>query len=88
MVKVVDKFAGDVLVEGVTVRMDQSYLQTVLPKVGREVLIVNGRCRGYRARLLDIKLDEYTCVLSVLEGPYTGMEVRDVEYEDVCKLSS
>jgi DNA/RNA-binding protein KIN17 len=88
VVGVVDNFAGDVLVEEATVRLDQSDLQTVLPKAGRDVLIVNGRCRGCKARLLEIKAEQYTCVLSVLEGPFVGMEIRDVEYEDVCKLSS
>ncbi len=85
---VVDKFAGDVLVEGVTVRLDQNDLETVLPKAGREVLIVNGRCRGCKARLLEVKVEQYTCVLSVLEGPCSGTELKDVEYEDICKLST
>jgi len=88
---VIDKYVGEVRAIdegdggsalGVTLRLDQEHLETVVPKVGKEVMIVNGRGRGCRATLLRINAEEFNSDLCVEEGPLAGMEVRSVEYED------
>ena len=44
VVAVINDFAADIVVDDSKVRLDQQDLETVIPKVGGTVLIVNGRC--------------------------------------------
>lgn len=58
----------------------------VIPAVGGEVLIVNGRCRGERATLLSLDTDAFAASVRVTsDGPDLGTVLDKVEYEDVCK---
>ena len=86
VLRVIDTFVGEIRVDGAVVRLDQQDLETVIPKPGNLVLIVNGRCRGLRATLLRINEEAFTCDLRVEEGPHTRREISGVEYEDVSKL--
>lgn len=87
IVAVINDFAADIVVDGSKVRLDQQDLETVIPKVGGTVLIVNGRCRGARATLEELKVESFCCSVKVLEGPFEGVELDSVELEDVSKLS-
>jgi len=88
VVKVIDNYIGEVQVDGALVRLDQTHLETVLPKVNGSLLIVNGRCRGMRATLLRIHEDRFNCDVRVEEGAHAKLELNGVDYEDVCKLST
>lgn len=66
--------------------IDQDELQTVLPKLGGAVLIVNGRHRGTEATLDSIQEDKFSCTVVLSEGANRGKKVSGIEYEDVCKL--
>ena len=87
IVAVVNDFAADILVDDAKLRLDQQDLETIIPKVGGKVLIVNGKCRGCRASLIQINVESYTCDVKVTEGPCAGTELRAVEFEDVSKVS-
>ena len=87
VVAVVNDFAADILVDDAKVRLDQQDLETVIPKVGGTVLVVNGRCRGSRASLEELKVESYCCSIKILEGPFQGLKIDSVELEDVSKLS-
>eukprot|EP00520_Triparma_pacifica_P016789 CAMPEP_0118660558 /NCGR_PEP_ID=MMETSP0785-20121206/15755_1 /TAXON_ID=91992 /ORGANISM="Bolidomonas pacifica, Strain CCMP 1866" /LENGTH=151 /DNA_ID=CAMNT_0006553829 /DNA_START=15 /DNA_END=467 /DNA_ORIENTATION=- len=65
--EVVDKYAGRIELldgneggeDGKEVILDQDELETVIPKVGKEVVVVNGYGRGEDAELLEILEKEY-----------------------------
>lgn len=66
-----DKFCAtvDLLDSGDVLRLDQDDLETVIPKVGRRVKIVNGVGRGYVAELLSISVDQFCASVRIVSGP-------------------
>lgn len=70
------------------IKIDQAHLETVIPAIGREVLVVNGAYRGLRAKLLGLDQDKFCVSMEIAEGPTRGRIVDGVLYEDVCKLHS
>ena len=82
--EVVEKYAGRVEIKGddegeedVEVILDQDDLETVVPKVGKEVVIVNGYGRGEEAVLTEILEKEFKGRVKLLEDG----EIVDVDYE-------
>eukprot|EP00803_Ostreobium_quekettii_P005824 evm.model.scf_128EXC.13 EVM.evm.TU.scf_128EXC.13 scf_128EXC:99599-100813(+) len=84
---VVDRYVGEIrmLRSGDVVRVDQEQLETVLPKTGGRVLVVNGAYRGQRGVLLGIDTDKYKAEVELQVGAGRRRKVW-LEYEDVCKL--
>jgi DNA/RNA-binding protein KIN17 len=64
---VIDHYTGVVkLIEtGATLKLDQAHLETVLPAVGKEVLVVNGAYRGEVAVLEEISEKEFCAKISI-----------------------
>jgi len=64
-------------------------LETVIPKVGQELLIVRGKGTGSTAELLAIHESEYNCDVRVTQrsSELYGTTLRGLEYEHVCKYS-
>ncbi|CAM9202353.1 unnamed protein product [Ascophyllum nodosum] len=88
--KVVERYVGEVkmLDSGDRLRVDQEDLETVIPAIGGEVVIVNGRYRGARATLLSLDTDAFAASVRVTsDGPDQGTVINSVEYEDICKAS-
>jgi hypothetical protein len=62
---VIEQFVGEVRVledgkaRGATIRLDQEDLESVIPKVGSQLLILNGRGRGFKGTLLQINEAHY-----------------------------
>ena len=70
------------------IRIDQEQCESVIPKVGGRVLIVNGRGRGSVATVQSIHEDKYCCDIRVEGFERTGgLVMKSVEYEDICKLA-
>ena len=67
---------------GARIRIDQNELETVIPKVGRPCLILNGRGRGSRATLIRINEEQYNCDVELDDG----QELCGIEYEDISKI--
>lgn len=65
-----DKFCATVelLDSGDVLRLDQDDLETVIPKVGRKVKIVNGVGRGSVAKLLSISVDQFCASVRIVSG--------------------
>uniref|UniRef100_K3WUD6 DNA/RNA-binding protein Kin17 WH-like domain-containing protein n=1 Tax=Globisporangium ultimum (strain ATCC 200006 / CBS 805.95 / DAOM BR144) TaxID=431595 RepID=K3WUD6_GLOUD len=84
-----DKFCATVeLVDsGDVLRLDQDDLETVIPKEGRKVKIVNGIGRGAIAKLLSISVDDFCASVRIETGSRKGEVLDRVEYEDICKLA-
>lgn len=66
------------------VKIDQSYLQTVVPEVGEKVMIVNGKHRGKRAVLQGIHKNEKCATLCDLTGE-NKIDVS-VSFEDFSQI--
>lgn len=71
---------------GAMIKLDQAYLETVLPALGKEVLIVNGAYRGEQATLDQINENEFNAKVTISAGPLKGRVVNNVQYEDISKL--
>eukprot|EP00730_Choanoeca_flexa_P019505 TRINITY_DN9529_c0_g3_i2.p1 TRINITY_DN9529_c0_g3~~TRINITY_DN9529_c0_g3_i2.p1 ORF type:complete len:417 (+),score=108.63 TRINITY_DN9529_c0_g3_i2:242-1492(+) len=87
VLKVIDKFIGKIqLLDSKTIlKLDQEYLETVIPKVGGPMLILNGRYRGLCCRLERIDVDHFGVLVVLREGKDKGKKV-ELPYEDVSKL--
>jgi len=88
--KVIDKYVGEIemLESKHVLRVDQDELETVIPQIGGLVRIVNGAYRGSNARLLSVDTEKFCAKVQVEKGLYDGKVLRNVEYEDICKISS
>ena len=85
--RVLDTFIAEIeLDDGSMVKIDQQELETVIPKEGKPICILNGPGRGYTATLLNINADDYNCTVRVEGGPLRGQELHKVEYEDICRM--
>ena len=72
---------------GKKIQVDQSHMETVIPAIGKDVLIVNGAYRGTNGRLLSMNEQSFTCNLKLLTGPHKGSILDNIEYEDISKLA-
>jgi DNA/RNA-binding protein KIN17 len=86
--EVPDKYVANVsmLDSGHKLKLDQAHLETVIPAIGRPVLVVNGAYRGCNAILKEVDEKNYCVTIEVSSGPLKGRIVGKVDYEDICKL--
>jgi len=73
------KDGGDML------RIDQDDLETVVPKIGKEVMIVNGKGRGHIAEVVSLDKKNYSATLRLIEDD--GQLIENVDYEDFSKIA-
>ncbi|CAF1375437.1 unnamed protein product [Adineta steineri] len=69
------------------IRVDQAHVETVIPAIGKNVLIVNGAYRGEEATLEDIHQDTFSVDVTILTGSMVGTRFNNIAYEDVSKLA-
>lgn len=88
VVEVKDKYVAIVklLETGKKLKLDQEHLETVIPAIGHPIKVVNGAYRGNKAILLGINERNFSADIEISAGLLKGRKVRDVEYEDICKL--
>lgn len=88
MKEVIDRYGAKVKVfdPKATLTLDQDDCETVIPKAGRAVLLVNGPHVGIEATIRSIETDRFSCTVELTQGSRRGQVVADVPYEDVCKL--
>ena len=65
VLRVIDTYVGEVSVDGAILRIDQEQLETVIPKEGDTVRVVNGRARGLLAKLVRIHESNYCCDIRI-----------------------
>ncbi len=63
----IDKYTGQIKLidSGTIIKIDQAHLETVLPAIGKQVLILNGAYRGETAILEEINEDEFCAKVSI-----------------------
>jgi len=69
-----------ILDSGIIIKIDQSQLETVIPAIGAQVAIVNGKYRGKNGSLKSVDFDNFKAVVKV-----DGKEIEK-EYEEICKI--
>lgn len=84
---VVDRYTGVVrLIEtGTVIKLDQAHLETVLPGLGKQVIVLNGAYRGETATLDKINVDEFNALITINTGNFKGRVVENIQYEDISK---
>lgn len=75
-----------VIKTGKRVKLDQSHLETVIPQVGRKIMILNGAYEGSQAILDKLNVEHFTVNVTISSGICKGRTVPDIPYEDVSKL--
>lgn len=68
------------------IKIDQAHLETVLPAIGKQVLILNGAYRGETATLEAINEKDFNAKLMISSGTLNGRIVNGVQYEDISKI--
>ncbi|KAH8410760.1 hypothetical protein KR222_005836 [Zaprionus bogoriensis] len=86
--EVIDKYRAKIkfLDSGEKLKVDQAHLETVIPALDKQVLIVNGAYRGSEALLRKLDERRYCVSIEILHGPLKGRVVDNVQYEDICKV--
>lgn len=75
------KLKGPPEVEGHVIKIDQEYLETVIPAIGKDVLILWGKHQGERGIVKKLRIDD--CCLDVELDD--GKLVKMLPYEQICK---
>lgn len=85
--ELVDNYTAKVaLLDSSTVlKLDQEYLETVIPAAGGSVLVVNGPFRGIEGVLDSVDFDNFLASIT-LRQPKNGTSCIQLAYEDFCKL--
>lgn len=71
---------------GDKIKLDQEYLETVIPAIGKKVLVVNGAYRGCEAILKKVKIEKFCAKIEISSGLLRGRVVDNIQYEDISKL--
>lgn len=68
-------------VNGHVIRLDQEYLETVIPAIGKEVLILWGKHKGMKAIVKKLHIERYSVDVELEKDKI----VNKLPYEQVCK---
>ncbi|XP_005100588.1 DNA/RNA-binding protein KIN17 [Aplysia californica] len=71
---------------GDKLKVDQTHVETVIPGLGKTVMVVNGAYRGEEATLEAMDEKRFCCSVAIKHGPLKGRVVPGVQYEDISKL--
>ncbi|XP_026189802.1 DNA/RNA-binding protein KIN17 [Cyclospora cayetanensis] len=85
----------EMLEGGAILKLDQEYLETVIPPIGGRICVVLGMWRGHEGRLERLDIDSYSAKVTLDSGPLfklqqyknaSGVPVEGLPYEHICKL--
>lgn len=69
-------------VNGHVIRLDQEYLETVIPAIGKEILILWGKYKGKKAIVKKLHIEHYSIDVELDKD---NKIVEKLPYEQVCK---
>lgn len=83
-----DKFTAliKLIDSGEKVKIDQAHVETVIPAIGKAVLMVKGAHRGSEAVLTELVQEKFCCSVRLETGKSAGKTLRSVPYEHISKL--
>ncbi|CRG94872.1 DNA/RNA-binding protein KIN17, putative [Plasmodium gallinaceum] len=64
----------------------QKQLQTVIPKIGKEVLILKGKYKGLKGKIKKILVDEEVVLVALDDKNSNEIITKHIPYDDVSKL--
>nr|CAB3259130.1 DNA/RNA-binding protein KIN17 [Phallusia mammillata] len=70
---------------GDKIKLDQMHVETVIPALGRKVIVVNGGYRNAVAIMESVDIKKFSATIKIVEGPLSGRIVENVKYEDISK---
>lgn len=70
-------------VEGHVIKFDQAHLETVIPAIGKEILVVQGKYAGCQALVDRVRIDEFCVDVELIESEKI---VKRLPYESICKF--
>nr|XP_023024132.1 DNA/RNA-binding protein KIN17 [Leptinotarsa decemlineata] len=87
--EVVEKYGAIIKLteSGKKLKIDQKYLETVIPALGKIVKVVNGAYRGEIAKLLRLDEKNFCVDIEIAKGVLTGQKLSGIQYEDICKIN-
>ncbi|XP_072038850.1 DNA/RNA-binding protein KIN17-like [Amphiura filiformis] len=87
--EVIKKYEGVIKMTdtGSKIKVDQIHVETVIPAPGKRLLVVNGPYRGCKASLVQLSEKDFAVSIKLESGPLAGKVVREIPYEDICKLA-
>ena len=87
MKDVIDKYIAIVVLisTGAKLKLDETHLETVIPGLGKPVVILKGPYRGEEATLKELDIKNFSAILEISSGPQKG-EIVCLAYENFSKL--
>mmetsp|Transcript_13417 Transcript_13417/g.14870 ORF Transcript_13417/g.14870 Transcript_13417/m.14870 type:complete len:364 (-) Transcript_13417:106-1197(-) len=87
--KVVEDFVADVKLvnKNITIRLDQNFMETVVPKVGGQVKILFGKHKDEIAKVVAVNFNNYSCDLKIIAGKNANKSIDGVPYEHFSKYA-
>ncbi|CAG0882673.1 unnamed protein product [Darwinula stevensoni] len=76
----------EMIKSGHRLKLDQAHVETVIPALGRVVMVVNGAYRGNLATLVTINEQNFSATIEISSGLQKGRKIENVQYEDICKV--
>ncbi len=75
------------LSSGAKLKLDQIHLETVVPALGKEVLILKGENRGDTGLLEELDIDNFCAQVRITTGQDKGRKIK-LPYEHFSKIYS
>lgn len=72
-------------VENHVIKIDQEYLETVIPAIGKDVIILWGKYKGMKGVVYKLHIENYSIDVELKRD---GTVARKLSYEQVCKYTS
>lgn len=91
VLNVIDKYVAEIKIDSdndvnVIVRIDQAELETVIPKVGGDVMVLKGDFSGEVGTLLQINVEEYNATITLNKIFESNKKVVVLEYDYFSKI--
>lgn len=67
-------------------KLDQKHVETVIPQIGRKVVVLRGLYRGLEATLLDVNYETFSVKIRIESEVSKGRVIEKVKYEDISKM--
>ena len=67
-------------------KLDQKHVETVIPQIGRKVVVLRGLYRGLEATLTEVNYDKFCVKIRIDSEAAKGKIIDNVKYEDISKM--
>jgi len=74
------------LESGEILKIDQTFLETVIPSIGCDVVLLKHPHRGKIAKLVKVNIDHFNADLSIIVYN-ENINLKNISYEDFSKLN-